>query len=124
VHAVSHWFSRRQPSPALAEPDFSRYFLYVEHVDERRGTVTFRLNDRHDDGYRLGLKIPVDWQNRPVGPAALIDAMTAQTIPAVRRDLAGPTPPDYSRLTPLQGQRINISDAIKRHYQCEDCQYA
>lgn len=122
--ALSRLFGSRPDRPQPQAPDFSSYFLFVEHVDDQNGTITFRLNDRHEEGYRLGMKIPVDWQNRPVGPAQLIETMVARAIPAVRRDLAGNTPPDFRRLTALQGQRINISESIERHYNCEDCQYA
>ena len=104
-------------------PDFSRYFLVVEHIDTAGGTVTFRLNDRHEEGYRLGLKIPLDWQGRPVDPDLLIEAMVAGIVPTVRRELAGSGPPDYSRLAPLQGRRIAIAHSIQRHYRCEDCRY-
>ena len=104
-------------------PDFGRYFLVVEHIDTVNGTATFRLNDRHEDGYRLGLEIPVDWQGRPVGPDLLIESMAAEVIPTVRREIAGAGPPDYSRLKPLQGRRIDIAPFIQRHYRCEDCRY-
>ena len=104
-------------------PDFGRYFLVVEHIDAVNGTATFRLNDRHDDGYRLGLEIPVDWQGRPVDPETLIESMVAEAVPTVRRELAGAGPPDYSRLKPLQGRRIDIAPSIQRHYRCEDCRY-
>ena len=49
--------------------------------------------------------------------------MAAEVIPTVRREIAGAGPPDYSRLKPLQGRRIDIAPFIQRHYRCEDCRY-
>ena len=104
-------------------PDFSRYFLVVEHIDTESGTATFRLNGREDEGYRLGLPIPLDWQGRPAGPDLLIEAMAAEAVPTVRRELAGAGPPDFGRLKPLEGRKIDIARFIERHYRCEDCRY-
>ena len=111
----------RGRNAAGLEPDFSRYFLVVEHIDTVDGTATFRLNGRQDDGYRLGLAIPHDWQGRPAGPELLIEAMAAEALPTVRRELAGP--PDFSRLKPLEGRKIDIARIIERHYRCEDCHH-
>ena len=104
-------------------PDFSRYFLVVEHIDADTGTATFRLNGRADEGYRLGLPIPLDWQGRPAGPDLLVEAMAAEAVPTVRRELAGAGPPDFGRLKPLEGRKIDIAHHIERHYRCEDCRY-
>ena len=120
--ALRRFFGRKEDKGESA-PDFDRYFLVVEHIDAVNGTATFRLNDRHEDGYRLGLDIPVDWEGRPVGPDLLIESMAAEAVPAVRRELAGASPPDYSRLKPLEGRKIDIAPFIQRHYRCEDCRY-
>ena len=105
------------------KPDFSGYFLVVEHIDADTGTATFRLNGRQDDGYRLGMPIPLDWQGRPAGPDLLIEAMAAEAVPTVRRELAGAGPPDFGRLKPLEGRKFDIASFIERHYRCEDCRY-
>ncbi|MCY4397429.1 MAG: hypothetical protein OXC10_20080 [Rhodospirillaceae bacterium] len=120
--AWRRFFGRKEDTGGLS-PDFGRYFLVVEHIDADSGTATFRLNGREDDGYRLGLDIPVDWQGRPVDPETLIESMAAEALPAVRRELAGAGPPDYSRLKPLEGRKIDIAPFIERHYRCEDCRY-
>ena len=112
----------RQDADAPA-PEFSGYFLVVEHIDADNGTATFRLNGRGDDGYRLGLPIPLDWEGRPAGPELLIEAMAAEAVPTVRRELAGAGPPDFGRLKPLEGRKIDIAPFIERHYRCEDCRY-
>ncbi len=122
---LSAWrriFGRKEDTGGPA-PDFGRYFLVVEHIDADNGTATFRLNGREDDGYRLGLPIPLDWQGRPAGPDLLIEAMAAEALPAVRREIAGAGPPDFSRLKPLEGRKIDIAHFIERHYRCEDCRY-
>ncbi len=111
------------PDGGRAAPDFSRWFLVVEHIDAGSGTATFRLNGREDEGYRLGLPIPLDWDGRPAGPGLLIEAMAAEALPTVRRELAGAGPPDFSRLKPLEGRKIGIARHIERHYRCEDCRY-
>ena len=123
VHSAWRRFFGHKEDDNDPAPDFDRYFLVVEHIDAVNGTATFRLNDRHEDGYRLGLEIPVDWQGRPVGPDLLIESMAAEVIPTVRREIAGAGPPDYSRLKPLEGRRIDIAPFIQRHYRCEDCRY-
>ena len=110
-------------SRAGPAPDFSRFFLVVEHIDTDTGTATFRLNGRADEGYRLGLPIPLDWQGRPAGPDLLVEAMAAEALPTVRRELAGAGPPDFGRLKPLEGRKIDIAHHIDRHYRCEDCRY-
>lgn len=111
------------PEEGRATPDFSRFFLVVEHIDTGNGTATFRLNGRGDEGYRLGLPIPLDWNGRPAGPELLIEAMAAEAVPTVRRELAGAGPPDFGRLKPLEGRKIDIAHHIERHYRCEDCRY-
>ena len=116
-------FFGRKDGNAGPAPDFGRWFLVVEHIDAGSGTATFRLNGREDEGYRLGLPIPLDWQGRPAGPDLLIEAMAAEALPAVRRELAGAGPPDFSRLKPLEGRKIGIAHHIERHYRCEDCRY-
>lgn len=113
----------RRDDGADPAPDFGRYFLVVEHIDTENGTATFRLNGREDDGYRLGLPIPLDWQGRPADPELLIEAMAAEAVPAVRRELAGAGPPDFGRLKSLEGRKIDIARFIERHYRCEDCRY-
>ena len=113
----------RREESAAPSPDFSRFFLVVEHIDAGNGTATFRLNGREDDGYRLGLPIPLDWEGRPAGPDLLVEAMAAEALPAVRRELAGAGPPDFGRLKPLEGRKIDIAHYIERHYRCEDCRY-
>ncbi|MXW91664.1 MAG: hypothetical protein F4114_15905 [Rhodospirillaceae bacterium] len=108
-------------------PDFGRWFLVVEHIDAENGTATFRLNGREDEGYRLGLPIPLDRDGRPAGPDLLVEAMAAEAVPTVRRELAGAGPPDFGRLKPLEGRKIDIAHFIarhiERHYRCEDCRH-
>ena len=116
-------FRRREEDGAAPAPDFGRYFLVVEHIDAKNGTATFRLNGREDDGYRLGLPIPLDWQGRPPEPDLLVESMAAEALPTVRRELAGAGPPDFSRLKPLEGRKFDIAPFIERHYRCEDCRY-
>lgn len=116
---------RRRPAAGRADPapDFGRWFLVVEHIDADSGTATFRLNGREDEGYRLGLPIPLDWEGRLAGPDLLVEAMAAEAVPTVRRELAGAGPPDFGRLKPLEGRKIDIAHHIERHYRCEDCRY-
>lgn len=121
--AVRRRFSSRKRGAAEPAPDFGRYFLTVERIDADSGTATFRLNGREDEGYRLGLPIPLDWQGRPPGPDLLVEAMAAEALPTVRRELAGAGPPDFSRLEPLEGRSFGIAPFIERHYRCEDCRY-
>lgn len=116
-------FFGREDDDSGPAPDFGRFFLMVEHIDAVNGTATFRLNGREDEGYRLGLPIPVDWEGRPVDPETLIESMAAEAVPTVRREIAGTGPPDFSRLKPLEGRKIDIAHFIERHYRCEDCRY-